>query len=204
MIELFGKNVRKIIRIFKIPRNIILSLRYGISPSKHVYFGKNVRIVNPQYIDMGGQVFIDDDVELCVNQTMPGVTPKLLIGNRVHFGKMNRIGCYNRIIIENDVLFAPHVHISDRNHGFEDIHIPISRQKVTSKGPVVIGAETWLGFGCQVMSGVKIGRHCVIAAGAVVVKDVPDYCVVGGNPARILKQFNQTTNKWEKYNGKKI
>lgn len=57
MIELFGKNVRKIIRIFKIPRNIILSLRYGISPSKHVYFGKNVRIVNPQYIDMGGASF---------------------------------------------------------------------------------------------------------------------------------------------------
>lgn len=201
MIELFGKNVRKIIRIFKIPRNIILSLRYGISPSKHVYFGKNVRIVNPQYIDMGGQVFIDDDVEICVNQTMPGVTPKLLIGNRVHFGKMNRIGCDNRIIIEDDVLFAPHVHISDRNHGFENIHIPISRQKVTSKGPVVIGAETWLGFGCQVMSGVKIGRHCVIAAGTIVVKDVPDYSVVGGNPAKILKKYNQITNKWEKYDG---
>ena len=204
MMELFSKILRKIIWILKIPRNIILSLRYGISPSKHVYFGKNVRIVNPQYVDMGGQVFIDDDVELCVKQTMPGVTPKLLIGNRVHFGKMNRIGCDNKIVIEDDVLFAPHVHISDRNHGFEDIHTPISRQKVTSKGPVVIGAETWLGFGCQVMSGVKIGRHCVIAAGAVVVKDVPDYCVVGGNPARILKQFNQTTNKWEKYNGKKI
>ena len=99
------------------------------------------------------------------------------------------------------MLFAPHVHISDRNHGFEDIHTPISRQKVTSNGPVVIGAETWLGFGCQVMSGVKIGRHCVIAAGAVVVKDVPDYCVVGGNPARILKQYNLMTNKWEKYDG---
>lgn len=54
MIELFGKILRKIIRIFKIPRNIILSLHYGISPSKHVYFGKNVRIVNPQYVDMGG------------------------------------------------------------------------------------------------------------------------------------------------------
>lgn len=199
MIELFSKILRKIIWFLKIPRNIILSLRYGISPSKHVCFGKNVRIVNPQYVDMGGQVFIDDDVELCVNQTMPGVTPKLLIGNRVHFGKMNRIGCDNKIVIEDDVLFAPHVHISDRNHGFEDIHTSISRQKVTSKGPVVIGAETWLGFGCQVMSGVKIGRHCVIAAGAVVVKDVPDYCVVGGNPARILKQYNLMTNKWEKY-----
>lgn len=57
MIEFVGKIVRKIIRIFKIPRNIILSLRYGISPSKHVYFGKNVRIVNPQYVDMGGGKF---------------------------------------------------------------------------------------------------------------------------------------------------
>lgn len=133
---------------------------------------------------------------------MEAVTPRLIIGNRVHFGKMNRIGCDNKIVIEDDVLFAPHVHISDRNHGFEDIHVPISRQKVTSKGSVVIGAETWLGFGCQVMSGVKIGRHCVIAAGAIVVKDVPDYCIVGGNPARILKQYNQETRKWEKYNGK--
>ena len=57
MIELFGKVVRKIIRFFLIPRNIILSLRYGISPSKHVYFGKNVRIVTPQYVDMGGASF---------------------------------------------------------------------------------------------------------------------------------------------------
>lgn len=198
--------VEKIIGKFswtlKILRGMLLSLRYGISPSKRIMFGKRVRIVNPQYIEWGGEIFIDDDVELCVNKTMDGVTPQLIIGKRVHFGKMNRIGCDNKIVIEDDVLFAPHVHISDRNHGFEDIHVPISRQKVTSKGPVVIGAETWLGFGCQVMSGVKIGRHCVIAAGAIVVKDVPDYSIVGGNPARILKQYNQETHKWEKYNGK--
>ena len=57
MMELFSKILRKIIWILKIPRNIILSLRYGISPSKYVYFGKNVRIVNPQYVDMGGASF---------------------------------------------------------------------------------------------------------------------------------------------------
>lgn len=50
-----GKVIRKIMWILKIPRNILLSLRYGISPSKHVIFGKRVRIVNPQYIDMGGK-----------------------------------------------------------------------------------------------------------------------------------------------------
>ncbi len=148
---------------------------------------------------MGGQIDLDDDVELCINKTMDGITPQLVIGNRVHFGKMNRIGCDNKIILEDDVLFAPHVHISDRNHGFEDIHTPINRQKIETKGPVVIGAATWLGFGCQVMSGVKIGKHCVIAAGSIVVKDVPDYCVVGGNPAKILKRYNPATNKWEKY-----
>ena len=49
------------------------------------------------------------------------------------------------------------------------------------------------------MSGVTIGKHCVIAAGAIVVKDVPDYCIVGGNPAKILKRYNPTTNQWEKY-----
>ena len=57
MMELFSKILRKIIWILKIPRNIILSLRYGISPSKHAYFGKNVRIVNPQSVDMGGASF---------------------------------------------------------------------------------------------------------------------------------------------------
>lgn len=132
MKNIVRKIVNKVLGIFQILRSSFLSLRYGISPSKRVIFGKRVRIVNFRYIDMGGQIFLDDDVELCVNKTMEDVTPQLVIGNRVHFGKMNRIGCDNKIVIEDDVLFAPHVHISDRNHGFEDIHIPISRQKVTS------------------------------------------------------------------------
>lgn len=72
-------------------------------------------------------------------------------------------------------------------------------QPITTKGPIVIGAGTWLGFGCQIMSGVKIGKHCVIAAGAIVVKDVPDFSVVGGNPAKILRYYNPDTKSWEKY-----
>lgn len=199
--NLINKIFCKINRNLNALRNIVLSFKYGIPLSNKTVWGKRVRICNPQYIEMGGYVFLDDDVELCVNKTMPNVTPKLVIGDRVHFGKMNRIGCDNNIIIENDVLFAPHVHISDRNHSFDDTNTPIWKQKITSKGPVIIGAETWLGFGCQIMSGVKIGKHCVIAAGAIVVKDVPDYSIVGGNPARILKQYNNKTDKWEKYNG---
>ena len=86
---------------------------------------------------------------------------------------------------------------------YEDIHVPIYKQKTCSKGPVFIGDETWIGFNSQIMSGVSIGKHCVIASGSIVVKDVPDYSIVGGNPARILKQYNFVTNKWEKYNEEK-
>jgi len=146
---------------------------------------------------MGKGVVLADDTELCMTKSME-MTPQLIIGDNVHFGRMNRIGCDNKIVIEHDVLFAPHVHVSDRDHCFEDIETPIWRQPISTKGSVTIGAHTWLGFGAQVMSGVTIGKHCVIAAGAVVVKDVPDYCVVGGNPARILKRYNLETGQWEK------
>lgn len=185
-------------RIIRRLRSMVLSIRYGIALSKHVSFGKRVNINNPKLILWGGYVSLADDVELCLTKSMEGITPRLIIGNNVRFGRMNRIGCDNKIIIEDDVLFAPHVHISDRNHGFEDVNTPIYKQPVTSKGPVRIGRETWLGFGCQVMSGVSIGRHCVVAAGAVVVKDVPDFSVVGGNPAKILKRYNPDTKRWEK------
>lgn len=72
------------------------------------------------------------------------------------------------------------------------------RQPTTIKGPIRIGRGSWIGFGAQIMSGVTIGRQCVVAAGAIVVKDVPDYCVVGGNPAKILKRYNFNTGNWEK------
>ena len=71
-------------------------------------------------------------------------------------------------------------------------------QSITTKGPVIIGSGSWLGFGCQVMSGVRIGKNCVVSAGAVVVKDIPDYSVVGGVPAKILKRYNFERHSWEK------
>lgn len=55
-----------------------------------------------------------------------------------------------------------------------------------------------VGFGVQVMPGVTIGRHCVIAAGSIVTKDIPDYCVAVGAPAKVVKKYNVETKKWEK------
>ena len=60
--------------------------------------------------------------------------------------------------------------------------MPISKQPLISKGPVIIEDECWLGFSCEILSGVHIGRHSIIAARTVVTKDVPPYSIVAGNP----------------------
>ena len=100
-------------------------------------------------------------------------------------------------MIEDDVLLAPHVHITDRNHTFEDISLPIRKQSVVSPGPVRIKSEAWLGYGCQIMPNVTIGKHSIVAAGAIVTRDVPDYSLVAGIPAKIIKQYNLKTKQWE-------
>jgi acetyltransferase-like isoleucine patch superfamily enzyme len=70
-------------------------------------------------------------------------------------------------------------------------------QPVISKGPVAIGSGSWLGENVSVLS-CRIGRNCVVGANAVVTRDIPDFCVAVGIPARVIRRFNQQTGKWEK------
>lgn len=125
-------------------------------------------------------------------------TPEIRIGTGSIIGKYNDFGCSELIEIEEDVITAPFVHFTDRNHCNEDIDTPIMHQSTTVKGPIRIGASSWLGFGVQVMSGVSIGKHCVVAAGSIVTKDIPDYSVAAGNPARVIKRYNFDSKRWEK------
>lgn len=119
----------------------------------------------------------------------------------VTIGDRTRIGLGNTLIgpvkIGNDIMFAQNIVLSGLNHGYEDINVPISDQKVNTK-QIVIEDEVWIGANAVVTAGVTVGKHSIVAAGSVVVKDVPPYSIVGGNPARLLKYFNFETKKWEK------
>ncbi|WP_193553970.1 acyltransferase [Rufibacter latericius] len=119
----------------------------------------------------------------------------------VHIGANTFVGLFDVVIgpvtIGNHVIIAQHVVISGLNHGYEHVKVPIKDQPCTT-GEIVIEDECWIGANAVITAGVRIGKHSVVAAGSVVTKDVPPYSVVGGNPARILKQYNFDTAQWEK------
>ncbi len=110
----------------------------------------------------------------------------------VVIGEYTRIGIHNTIIgpvcIGSHVNLAQGITISALNHNFEDSSKRIDEQGISTK-PVVIDDDVWIGANAVILPGVTIGKHCVVAAGAVVTKDVPDNCLVGGVPAKILKKI---------------
>jgi acetyltransferase-like isoleucine patch superfamily enzyme len=93
---------------------------------------------------------------------------------------------HGNLTIGNNVLIAAHTVIIPANHNFKDLEIPIHQQGLTTKG-ICIEDNVWIGAGCKILDGVTIGFGAIVAAGAVVTKDVVPNTIVGGVPARLLK-----------------
>ena len=183
------------------PRTIYWRCRLA-ECGKNPSIGRHVSMFNPHFVVLGDNVVLNHHISFHVNPI--GKDALLKIGNGVQLGKYNDFGCSNKIIIEDKVITAPFVHITDRDHSYNDINVPIMDQKPNSKGPVIIKEGCWLGFGVQIMSGVTIGKQSVIAAGSIITKDVPDYSIVAGNPAKVIKRYNPESHTWQKTNGNSI
>lgn len=90
------------------------------------------------------------------------------------------------IQLGDNVRIAPRANLIAENHAHGDIFLPITRQGLTAEG-ITVGDDVWIGAQAIVLDGIHVGAHSIVAAGAVVTKDVPEYSIVGGNPARVLK-----------------
>jgi serine acetyltransferase len=121
--------------------------------------------------------------------------PVVRIGDRCLIGKGTGIVGHESIVIGDDVWTGHHVYITDANHGYQDVDVPIGRQFAAPR-PVRIGSASWLGHGSIVLGGVEIGRHVVVGAGSVVTESVPDYCVAVGNPARVIRRY--VDGEWQR------
>jgi len=115
--------------------------------------------------------------------------PVITIGDRCMLGKGIGIVGHERIEIGNDIWTGHYVYVTDQNHGYEDISQPVGTQ-MWKNVPVAIGDGCWLGHGAVVLPGTRLGRNVVVAAGAVVAGlDVPDFSVVAGVPARVVRKY---------------
>lgn len=146
-------------------------------------------IVNERYIRIGTGTLFGPGLTLSAG-IVPGqemvTDPVVSIGDRCLFGKGTGIVGHLEITIGNDVWTGHHVYITDQNHGYADLDLPISRQMMPER-PVTIGDGSWLGHGTVVCPGATIGRHVVVGANSVVTGDIPDFAIAAGAPAKVIK-----------------
>lgn len=148
-------------------------------------------LFNEQYIQIGEGTLFGPQITLSAGM-VPGQemvsNPVIAVGDRCLIGKGSGIVGHLEIRIGNDVWTGHHVYITDQNHGYEDLAVPISQQ-VMQERPVSIGDGSWIGHGTVVLPGARIGRHVVVGANSVVTGDLPDNCVAAGAPARVIRRL---------------
>ena len=150
-------------------------------------------IFNEQYISIGSDTMIGEHVALSAGM-VPGqecvVSPVVSIGDRCLIGRNSGIVGHFSILIEDDVWTGHHVYITDQNHGYERVDLPISMQTQPEKF-VEIGDGSWIGAGSVILPGARIGKHVAIGANSVVNGEIPDFSVAVGSPARVIKRYSK-------------
>jgi acetyltransferase-like isoleucine patch superfamily enzyme len=150
-------------------------------------------------ISLGNSVRLLEHAWLSVATDDPTGEPTIVIDDNCSIGYGSIVSSKNRVHLERDVLVGQHVVIQDHNHAYEDLDVPIIQQGITKGGTIRIGEGSWIGRGAAILCSrgeLRIGRHCVVSANSVVMRSIPDYSVVFGMPATIIRQYDPETRAW--------
>lgn len=171
---------------------------------KYSFRRRGARVLIDYTVDIAGSRFIeiDDDSWLQRNVwltvpliSMNSIADKtyILIGKRVHIGRNSFIAASNNIELADDVLIGPYVTIVDHTHQQDDPERPIRDQGITQTGFVKIARGAWIGAGATILGhrGITIGENAVVAADAVLTKDLHAHHIAVGNPAQIKKKSDR-------------
>lgn len=216
LLSKFGKNytidesIPKGLFITFLFNRIFMLLRGFFYVQNKIFLGRNCKILNKSNIVFRSNITIENNV------TIDGYSKKeLVLGNNVKigafslitctshlskygigltigdnsaFGRFTEFGAAGGIIIGQNVIAGSYVSFHSENHNFSDTSKLIREQGVTSKG-IQIGNNVWIGAKVTFLDGSKVGNNTVVAAGAVVSGEFPDNVVIGGIPARIIKNI---------------
>lgn len=154
----------------------------------------------------GGKIHLSDNVSIMPQAMLVSLGDGVIeIGDYSQISMYTRVASMGRVIIGNHVLMGPHIFIADYNHGYSDPTTPIMYQPnsfVPSKDgqpTLSIGDGTWIGTNVVIAGNIQIGKNCVIGANSVVTKDIPDYSVAIGAPAKVIKKYDFEKKSWVRY-----
>ena len=159
---------------------------------KNSSMGSGVQIRGAQYIQIGDNFNAGRGTTLQAWDTYKNqkFNPQIIIGNNVMLTDYIQISAINKVVLGDNLLVGQNVYISDNSHGNADetaLEVAPIERPLTSKGPVIIGKNVWIGRGAVILSGVTVGDNAIIGANSVVTKDVPANSVVAGVPAKLIK-----------------
>lgn len=158
----------------------------------NVLFPEN--IIGPEYIAISDDVYIGYKASIIVLKKQ-ATNPLLIIGRGTAIRPFFHVVCIGKISIGRDVVIADKVLITDNIHGYQDVEVPIVQQPLKYVAPVTIGDNAWIGENVCII-GASVGKHSVVGANAVVTRDIPDYSVAVGCPAKVVKRYDKEVGQW--------
>ena len=196
--------MNKILRQYTIMQLISLIISIIIS---RLFVSTNIRIIRYPFFILGKNlIYFGENLSIGRRlriECFGGNQKKLFFGENVKINDDVHIGCINKIEIGNNVLIGSKVMIIDHQHGsyagkYQDSpRNPPDNRKLDSK-PIKIEENVWISEFVSIMPGVTIGQGSIIGANSVVTKDIPANCIAVGNPCKVIKTYNYSSNKWEK------
>lgn len=160
------------------------------------YIGKPIIIIGVKNISIKNKVRIFPGARIECN----GKNSNIVINENTSIGQNIHMISYGNLFIGKNTTISGNVFITNIDHEYRkrDIHI-LDQEHIVKD--TIIGENCFIGYGASIQAGTKLGKQCIVGTNAVVRGEFPDYCVIAGVPAKIIKKYNHNTMKWEKYNG---